>query len=88
MNPFTRMIDFGNRKVKQFNIWDLKLVQTWAAVWILIFAKLFPQIIEISIWWFIAILLLCLPRLIYILFMKNNPKPPITPDPQPHMTTS
>ena len=65
-------IGYWNRKVKRFTIWDLKLAQIWTAAWILIFVKLFPQIIQLSIWWFVLIVVLCVPRLFAVLFKKDG----------------
>ena len=72
MNAIVSWIDFWDRKVKQFTIWDLKLAQIWTAAWVLILIKIFPQIMQLSIWWFVAILVLCAPRLIYLLWMKDH----------------
>ena len=65
-------IGYWNRKVKRFTIWDLKLAQIWTAAWILIFAKLVPQIMQLSIWWFVLIMILCAPRLFAVLFKKDG----------------
>ena len=72
MNTVMSWIDYWNRKVKQFTIWDLKLGQVWTAAWILIIIKIFPQIMRLSVWWFVAIIVLCAPRLFYVLCMKKN----------------
>jgi hypothetical protein len=39
---------------------------------LLIIVKIFPQIIQISVWWFVAIAVLCAPRLFYVLWIKKN----------------
>ena len=72
MNTVMSWIGYWNRKVKQFTIWDLKLAQLWTAMWILIIVKIFPQIIQISVWWFVVIAVLCAPRLFYVLWIKKN----------------
>jgi hypothetical protein len=72
VSTLERWIGYWNRKVKGFSIWDLKLAQIWTAAWILIFVKLFPQITQLSIWWFVLIMLLCAPRLFCVLFKKNG----------------
>lgn len=63
-------MDFWDRKVKQFSIWDVKVAQIWTAGWVLILIKIFPQIIELSVWWFVGVLVLCLPRLVYIVWLR------------------
>lgn len=72
MNTFARWIDFWNRKVRQFSIWDVKLAQLWTAAWLLVLVKIFPQIMELSIWWFVAVIVLCVPRLYYILVVRTD----------------
>ena len=71
MNTIVSWIDFWNRRVRLFSIWDLKLAQVWTAAWLLVLVKLFPQIMEISIWWFVAIIVLCVPRLFHLVFIKR-----------------
>ena len=72
MNTVMSWIGYWNRKVKQFTIWDLKLAQVWTAMGILIIVKIFPEIIQISVWWFVATAVLCAPRLFYVLWIKKN----------------
>ena len=72
MNTIISWIDFLNRKVKQATIWDVKLAQIWSVGFILIIVKIFPQIMQLSVWWFVAIMVVCVPRFVYILWMKKN----------------
>ena len=72
MNTVMNWMDFWDRKVKQFSIWDLELAQIWTAAWVLILIKIFPQIMQLNAWWFVAVLVLCLPRLVYLVFMKPD----------------
>lgn len=65
-------IEFWNRKVKQFTIWDLKLAQVWTAMWVLIIVKIFPEILQINVWWFVVIAVLCVPRFVYILWGNKS----------------
>ena len=64
------LIDFFNKKVKRLNIFDIKLIQGAAMALALILAKLIPQIMELSIWWFVALLLLLALRPIYMFYIK------------------
>lgn len=66
------LIEFWNRKVSQFDIWDLKMVQVWTVAWVLLIVKLFPQILSISVWWFGGVILLCAPYVIYIVWLREN----------------
>ena len=72
MNTVTSWIDYWNRKVKQCTIWDVKLAQIWAAAFMLIIVKIFPQIMQLSVWWFVAIMALCAPRIFVVWFKKND----------------
>jgi len=47
-----------NERVRNFKIWDIKLAQGAAMCVMLIIAKLIPQIMEISIWWFVVLAIL------------------------------
>ena len=75
MNTVIGWIDFWNRKVKQFTIWDLKFAQIWTAAWVLLIVKIFPQIMQLSVWWFVALIVLCAPYLFYIVWVRNEGQP-------------
>ena len=72
MNPATSWTSYWNRKVKRLTIVDLKLIQVGSMALILIIVKLFPQITSLSIWWFVAILAVCGPRLVYIFWLRDD----------------
>lgn len=72
MNNTMGWIDFWNEKIKQFSIWDMKLVQIWTAAWILLIVKLIPRILQPSIWWFVAVIGLCGLRFFYIIFFRKE----------------
>jgi len=67
MNP----IKFFNERVKLFTIWDIKLAQTSAIAFMIILIKLIPQIISISIGWFVGICILAGLRPMYAMFIKK-----------------
>jgi hypothetical protein len=66
-----RIIGYFNERVKRFTIFDIKLVQCVAIFVILILVKLIPEIISISIWWFVALLVISVLRPAYVLFVKQ-----------------
>ena len=70
-NALLSWIESWNRKVSQFSIWDVKLAQIWTAAWLLLLLKLFPQIMQLSAWWFVLVIMLCAPRIFWLLFRKN-----------------
>lgn len=60
-----------NQRVKKFDFIDLVLVQGAAMFFGLFIAKLMPQLITISIWWFIALTLVCTARPSCIFWFKK-----------------
>ena len=48
-----------NRRVSKFDFVDVKLAQFCAFFLALVIAKIIPDIMDISIWWFIVLLILC-----------------------------
>ena len=75
MNLLKRWIEYWDRKVKKLTLFDLKLAQACAMFFALILAKLIPQIMELSIWWFVALAALCCLRLWYVVFIKPDVEP-------------
>jgi hypothetical protein len=66
----TRLITFYNNRVKRFTIFDIKLIQASAMIVALILAKFIPQLLDISIWWFIAALVIVSARPMYLMYAK------------------
>ncbi len=66
-----RWIDYWNAKVKRLGIFELKMTQLGTIAFALILAKLFPQIMTLSIWWFVAALLVCAVPVQYALWFRN-----------------
>jgi hypothetical protein len=64
------IITFFNNRVKRFTIFDIKLVQGSAMIVALIFAKYIPQLLDISVWWFIAALVIISARPMYLMYGK------------------
>ncbi|UCG56313.1 MAG: hypothetical protein JSU70_15775 [Phycisphaerales bacterium] len=60
-----------NQRVRKFSIVDVKLAQGAAMFLVLIIAKLIPQIMNISIWWFAALLVLCAIKPFYMFWIKR-----------------
>ena len=65
------LIRFFNDRVKRLTIFDVKLVQGAAMFLVLAIAKLFPEIMEVSIWWFIVLTILCALRPMYVFFLRE-----------------
>ncbi len=71
MTAVMSMIEHWNRKVKKFTIFDVKLAQAAAMAFVLIIVKVFPQIMALSIWWFVALAVVCALRPIYAMWFKG-----------------
>lgn len=61
-----------NKRVRRFSIVDLKLALGSTMFLALILAKLFPQIMTISIWWFAVFWLLCGIKPLYTFWAKKQ----------------
>jgi hypothetical protein len=72
MNVLTRWIAYWNRKVRRMTIVDLKLVQVGSMALILTVAKLVPRIMDLSIWWFVALVVVCMWRPLYIFWIQAD----------------
>jgi hypothetical protein len=72
MNTVMSWIDYWNRRVRTLTIIDVKLIQVGSMALILIVVKLFPQIMSLSIWWFVASVIICAPRPLYMFWIKDD----------------
>lgn len=72
MTAAMSMIDYWNRKVRKFTIFDVKLAQGAAMAFVLIIVKFFPQIMSLSIWWFVGLALVCTLRPVYAMWFKED----------------
>ena len=60
-----------NNRVKKFGILDVKLAGSAAMFIAFIVAKLIPQIMDINIWWFVALLVICVIKPFYVFWIKK-----------------
>ena len=65
------MIKYFNSRVKMLNIFDLKLLQATVMFLAIIIVKLIPRILEIDIWCFVVLLVLCLIKPFYVFFFRK-----------------
>ena len=59
------------QRVKKFSLIDVKLAQGAAMFFALIIAKLIPDIMDLSIWWFVALLIICAIKPCYVFWFKE-----------------
>jgi hypothetical protein len=72
---FDAVMDYWNAKVRRFTIIDLKLIQVLSMALAIIVVKVIPGILDLSIWWFVAVLVVCLPRPFYVFWCQTGPRP-------------
>ncbi len=65
------LLDDMDKRVKGFGIIDVKLAQGAAMFFALIIAKLIPDIMDLSIWWFVGLLVLCAIKPFYVFWIKK-----------------
>lgn len=65
------LLEDMNQRVKKFGIVDVKLAQGAAMFFALIIAKLIPQMMDLSIWWFVGLLIVCAIRPFYLFWIKQ-----------------
>ncbi len=59
-------------RIKRFGVLDVKLAQGAAIFLALIIVKLFPQIMSLSIWWFVVLCVLCAVRPLQLFFGRHE----------------
>lgn len=60
-----------DKRAKKLSIWDVKIAGLAGAAIGLVIAKLFPRLMDLSIWWFIVIYLIFISRLLYVMWIKK-----------------
>jgi len=65
------ILENTNQRVKKFSIIDLKLAQGTAIFFSLVIIKLLPQIMNLSIWWFVGLLVVFGIKPCYVFFFKK-----------------
>jgi hypothetical protein len=65
------LLDDMDKRVKKFGIIDVKLAQGAAMFGALIIAKLIPQIMDLSIWWFVVLLIICAIKPACVFLLKE-----------------
>ncbi len=65
------LIENINQRAKKLGIIDLNLAQGAAMFFTLTIAKLIPGIMDLSIWWFVALLIICEVRPFYVFWIMK-----------------
>ena len=61
-------LSWMDERVRRFGIWEMKFAQAAAMCLALVVAKLVPQIMTISVWWFVLAAALCAIRPICVFY--------------------
>ena len=64
-------IQYFNDRVKKFTIFDVKLAQGAAMFVALIVVKIFPEIMNLHVGWFIGLCILFALRPLYAMYIKK-----------------
>jgi hypothetical protein len=67
-----KFIEYFNSRVKMLNIYDIKLIQGAVIFLTLIVAKLIPQLMDVDIRIYIALLVLFLIRPAYVFYIRKS----------------
>jgi hypothetical protein len=65
------LLEDMTRRVRRFDIIDVKLAQSVAFFLALVIAKLIPDIMDINIWWFVVLFVLCAIKPVYVFWFKE-----------------
>lgn len=63
---------WANNCVKKLKYWDVKLIGLTGLLIGIILVKLIPSILDINIWWFVIIAVLCLVKVYCVAFSKKG----------------
>ena len=65
------LLEKMDERIKKFGILDEKLEQAAAMFFGFIIVKLIPEIMNLSIWWFVVLLILCAIKPLYVFYVKK-----------------
>jgi len=60
-----------NERIKRFNVIDIGLIKLVGIFAGLFLAKLIPQLMNISIWWYVALIIICGVRPFYVVIKRD-----------------
>ena len=65
------LLEDMDQRAKKLGIIDLKLAQGAAMFFALIIARLIPEVMDLSVWWFAALLVVCVIRPFYVFWLMK-----------------
>ena len=65
------LLEEMTQRVKKFSLIDVQLAQVAAMFSTLIIAKLIPDIMDVNIWWFVVLLIICAIKPFYVFWFKE-----------------
>ena len=67
-----RCVEYWDRKVRKSGILDVTMAQGAAIGATLIVVKLFAQVLGLSLWWFVALVVVCGLEVYYVLWFETE----------------
>lgn len=64
-----------DEKVRKFSFIDVKLLQLLAAFLAVVVVKLVPDILDLSVWLFLVLAILCAAKPCYVFFLEGHSRP-------------
>ena len=65
------LLEDMDQRVKKLSLIDVKLAQGVAMFFALIIAKIIPDIMDLSIWWFVGLAILCTIKPFYVFWFEE-----------------
>jgi len=59
-------------RAKKLSLFDIQMVKTYGFIWGIIIVAIFPQILKVNIWWFVALAILTGIKPSYVFFFKKD----------------
>ena len=60
-----------NKRAKKLSLWDIKLAGLAGVAIGFVIAKLFPRLMDLSVWWFVALYLIFIVKPFYVVWIKK-----------------
>lgn len=60
-----------NKRAKKLDIWDIKLAGLAGVAIGLVIAKLFPSLMDLSVWWFVALYIIFIAKPFYVAWIRK-----------------
>ena len=66
------LLEYFDSRARRLGIVDTKLVQGAAVFFALVIVKLVPEILDVSVWWFVGLCIACAVRPVLVFFGSDT----------------